>query len=176
MRSSYNNGADGLAFVLHSAPSGEATLGRGGCDLGYGGIPASIAVEVDTYRSQDRCNDPPTPHISIHTRGLEGNEAHHRSSLWCTKPGTLPDLADGREYRIKLEFTQDVRNLRIWFTDTREGEDYEELTDEPVQLPECLGEQRYIGWTASTGGLHQAHRITSFAVYEADAVAKDAVR
>ena len=173
MSSSSGNGADGFAFVLHSAPSGIETLGRGGCDLGYGGLPASIAVEIDTYRSEDRCNDPPTPHISVHSRGLEGNDAHHRSSLWCTRPGALPDFGDGRTYRLRLEFTQEARQLRIWFTDSED--DFEELTTEAVHLPDCLGSQRYMGWTASTGGLHQAHSIIGFELYEAETPVKDAI-
>lgn len=175
MSSSAGSGADGIAFVIHSAPDGVNALGKGGCDLGYGGLKSSVAVELDTYRSQDRCNDPPTPHISIHSRGHEGNDAHHRSSLWCTSPGALPDLADGRTYRLRLVFSGGYRSLQIWFTDSAAGEDFEELTGGPVQLPDYLSEQKFIGWTASTGGLHQAHRILSFEVRSTEAIAKDGI-
>lgn len=41
-------GADGLAFIIQAA--GKNTLGEGGCQLGYGGIKNSIAVEFDTYQ------------------------------------------------------------------------------------------------------------------------------
>lgn len=143
--------------------------------MGYGDIPSSIAIELDTYRSQDRCDDPPVPHVSIHSRGTAGNEAHHRSSLWCTRPGALPELADGSTYTLKLEFSDGARKLRIWFTDSKDGEGFEELTDGAVSLPDCLSGRRYVGWTASTGGLHQSHTILGFKIFRAEPLASDTV-
>jgi len=58
-----NAGADGFALVFHNAPSGVETLGRGGSDLGYGGIPNSVAVEFDTFENADRTDDPNDNHI-----------------------------------------------------------------------------------------------------------------
>jgi len=56
-------GADGFALIFHNAPSGAETLGRGGSDLGYGGIPNSLAVEFDTFENADRSDDPNDNHI-----------------------------------------------------------------------------------------------------------------
>lgn len=150
-----------MALVLHS--SGTATLGRGGCELGYGGITSSTAVEIDTYRSADRCDDPPTPHISVQRDG----DAHHRSSSWCSN--LLPKLDDGKAYWCRAEIDCDKR-MRIFFSD--EQEDWVELTSGVVVVAtgDC------IGWTASTGGLHQKHEVLSFEVWRAAGdVTNDAV-
>ena len=40
-------GADGVAFVLQGQSAAE--LGEGGAQMGYGGIPNSLAVEFDTW-------------------------------------------------------------------------------------------------------------------------------
>ena len=157
-----------MALVLHADPRGVQALGDGGCDLGYGGIRNCFAVEIDTYESSDRCDDPPTPHISVHTAGTDAVTAHHRHSLWCTKPGTLPDLDDGGEYSIRLEVSQSQKYLRIFFNDNLEN-DFVELTTEPIDIGSTLGfGDKCLGWTAATGGLHQEHTVTSFVIWEAE--------
>lgn len=162
-------GADGMAFVVHGASTGTRALGIGGCELGYGGLPNSVAVEIDTYRSQDRCDDPPTPHISINTRGRSPNEAHHRSSLWCTRPGSLPQLDDGHKYRLKV-VVHEMTWISLFLTDSDDGTNFVQLTQGPVEIPLLCDADAplYFGWTASTGGLHQSHEVSSFALYEAE--------
>ncbi|KAK4693395.1 peptide-N4-(N-acetyl-beta-glucosaminyl)asparagine amidase, partial [Phenoliferia sp. Uapishka_3] len=44
------DGADGMAFVVHSDPRGSKAIGGGGSDLGYAGIKGGWAVEIDCYR------------------------------------------------------------------------------------------------------------------------------
>lgn len=169
IRHENGQGADGMALVLHSDPRGVKAIGEGGCELGYGGLQNCIAVELDTYRSSDRCDDPPTPHISVHTAGQGAVSAHHRYSLWGTKPGTLPDLDDGRAYSIRLEVSISRKQLRIFFNDNQDN-DFIELTSEPITIPSVFANNaaKYIGWTAATGGLHQEHLVTDFEVWEAD--------
>ncbi len=38
-------------------------IGGGGCEMGYGGIRKSLAVEFDTYQTVDRSADPDSNHI-----------------------------------------------------------------------------------------------------------------
>jgi hypothetical protein len=40
--------ADGITFVLAASPTG---LGTGGGDIGYGGVPNSLAIEFDTFNN-----------------------------------------------------------------------------------------------------------------------------
>lgn len=155
------SGADGMAVVLHSGL--PTALGRGGCDLGYGGIANSVALEIDTYRSQDRCDDPPTPHLSIHSRGKQPNEARHRSSLWCSSD--IPDVADGRLYSVRLEVA-DLKEMRVYLSDSKE-DDFLQLGR--VDIPDFKGEDGSLclSFTASTGGLAQEHVVERFEVWEA---------
>lgn len=159
-------GADGMAIVLHSDPAGVKAVGRGGCDLGYGGLKNCLAIELDTYRSVDRCDDPPTPHVSVHTAGSGAVSAHHQNSLWCSKPGTLPALDDGRPYTVRIEVSLPRQELRIFLNDRTER-DFVEVTNGPLRLltvPE--GGYKCFGWTAATGGLHQSHVISEFELWE----------
>lgn len=48
------------------------------------------------------------PHISVHSPP----NAHHRYSITCTRPGTLPTLNDGQVLTLKLLF--DARTRRLW--------------------------------------------------------------
>jgi hypothetical protein len=56
-------GADGLAMVIRQcAPedgvSSGGFLGERGCEMGYGGISRSLAIELDCYQTADRTADP----------------------------------------------------------------------------------------------------------------------
>lgn len=156
-------GADGMAIVFHSDPRGSSAIGRGGCDLGYGGLEDCLAVEIDTYRSVDRCADPPTPHISVHTGGIRPVSAHHRDSLWCSKPGGLPDLDSGQLHTLRIELSRPRKELRIFFTDGAEQDDFVEISNGPIDLSALPNEPyKFIGWTAATGGLHQRHVIVRY--------------
>merc|ERR1712100_982885 len=72
-------GADGVAFVLHGQSSAE--LGEGGAQMGYGGIPNSLAVEFDTWYNPEM-GEPYENHIAVHTRGWRRpNSANHSYAL-----------------------------------------------------------------------------------------------
>ena len=45
------HGGDGFAFVLHGDKNETRTLGRGGEELGYGGVANTIAFEFDTWNN-----------------------------------------------------------------------------------------------------------------------------
>ncbi|KAI8852694.1 hypothetical protein BC829DRAFT_57280 [Chytridium lagenaria] len=106
LRITPSDGADGLALVFQS--HSPTALGKGGSELGYGGIPHSLAVEFDTYRSEDSCNDPIGDHISVHTRGKTPNSAHHAFSLGCTT--RVPKLATGKPVWVRVVY----HRIRDW--------------------------------------------------------------
>ncbi|KAI8340153.1 hypothetical protein BC941DRAFT_419556 [Chlamydoabsidia padenii] len=142
-------GADGLAFVIQSNPN--PLLGRGGCDLGYGGIRNSLAIEFDTYDSSDRCNDPSSNHISVHGRPNNINSAHHDYSLKHTS--AIPLLNTGHWITCRIRYMD--RTLEVALVNSA---DYDTvLTLKDVDLMDYMGSQDscWIGFTASTGGLTQ---------------------
>eukprot|EP00002_Diphylleia_rotans_P020144 TRINITY_DN3904_c0_g1_i1.p1 TRINITY_DN3904_c0_g1~~TRINITY_DN3904_c0_g1_i1.p1 ORF type:complete len:1063 (+),score=179.99 TRINITY_DN3904_c0_g1_i1:77-3265(+) len=168
-----SGGADGMAFVIqnHSANA----LGEGGCQLGYGGIPNSIAVEFDTYCSSDRCNDPNDNHIAINTRGQNANTADHSASL-KTVYQNLPRLADNHIHHARIicwkgtlelflnsassaTITAPVDIGRLIKCDDAAAMG---LSPSVSRLSPCS--YVWLGFTASTGGLCQSHSITNVSV------------
>src|SRR5262249_44700051 len=52
-----DNGADGMAFVLHNDPLGDQALGGLGGNLGMFGINNGVGIEFDTYQNTSAPND-----------------------------------------------------------------------------------------------------------------------
>jgi hypothetical protein len=96
---------------------------------------------VDTYRTQDHADDPPTPHISLHSPP----NAHHRFSLGCVKPSHLPPIVDGATYDLVSVYDGASSRVRV----SLNGID---LID--VAVPRGTGDW-YMGVTAACGGLYQ---------------------
>ncbi|WWD05783.1 hypothetical protein V865_003866 [Kwoniella europaea PYCC6329] len=154
--------ADGIAliFVSHLPQS----LGLGGYGMGYDGLggQGDFAVEIDTYRTQDHANDPPTPHISIHSPP----KAHHRYSLGCTKPGSIPFLSDGRTYELEIIYSSHERKRRgRGYLHNPDGDVLEVVN---VNLPErSQGSEEdkwYLGISGACGGLWQKQEILDWEI------------
>lgn len=145
--------ADGFAFVLQA--SGPTALGSGGAQLGYGGIPCSVAVEFDNYLSQDSCEDPNDNHVSINTRYERPNTAHHAASLaMCTEPAD--SISDGKAHDVVIAFTAEM--IEVWF-DSKHIIHLHKWDMERI----VNGKQRcWVGFTGATGGLSQRLDILSF--------------
>lgn len=110
--------------------------------------------KVDTYRTQDYADDPPTPHISVHSPP----EAHHRNSIGCTAPGTLPKLSNGKEHRLQILYRGEDRRVRGYLTILSEGTVKDETDIEVFDVVVPLGDEQkpwFIGVTGSCGGLWQ---------------------
>src|SRR5262249_18786303 len=60
-----DNGADGLAFVLHNDPLGDQALGGLGGNLGMFGIKNGIGIEFDTYDNTEAPNDIVNDHTNF---------------------------------------------------------------------------------------------------------------
>ncbi|KIR27981.1 peptide-N4-(N-acetyl-beta-glucosaminyl)asparagine amidase [Cryptococcus deuterogattii LA55] len=153
--------ADGIGIVF--VP--KKALGLGGYGLGYSGLggKGDFAVEVDTYRTQDYADDPPTPHISVHSPP----EAHHLNSIGCTAPGTLPHLSNGKEHRLQILYRGEDRRVRGYLTippeaNVKEGTDIEVFN---IDIPSA-NEQNpwFIGVTGSCGGLWQKQEIVNWSL------------
>ncbi|KAK8861540.1 hypothetical protein IAR55_002362 [Kwoniella newhampshirensis] len=149
--------ADGIALVFTS----EKGLGLGGYGLGYSGVGGrgDFAVEIDTYRSQDKASDPPTPHISVHSPP----DAHHRHSIACTSPNSIPFLSDGRVYDLEVLYYASSRRLR-GFLGLPAGQGELELFD--VNVSEGEGKDWFVGVTGSCGGLWQKQEILEWLLEE----------
>jgi peptide-N4-(N-acetyl-beta-glucosaminyl)asparagine amidase len=112
---------------------------------------------VDTYRTQDFADDPPTPHISVHSPP----NAHHDHSIACTPPGSLPWLSGGNLLSLELLFDASGRRLVGSLTSLGEEDtEGDEIHLFDVIVPVGDGRDWYVGLTGACGGLWQ-HVSTS---------------
>jgi peptide-N4-(N-acetyl-beta-glucosaminyl)asparagine amidase len=174
-----NGGADGMAFVLQEETSTAATtttstMGQGGSGLGYHGLKGrAVAVEIDTYASVDRCNDPNSNHISVQQGPVIGKEfqlsSHHDYSVAVCEQ--LPSLNNGSKYFVVVEYLSQKDEFNVYFTDSAEEKDYvriiriEKAQSKIVLLQQQQQEQQHncwFGFTAATGGLCQEHVVLDF--------------
>jgi len=183
-------GGDGLAFVVQNY--GAQSLGGGGGDLGYGGIPNGVAVELDTWFDA-ALRDPYENHVAVLTRGKGELRAEHGTHLGASLD--VPDLADGERHTVRVEYDPTFRpevaahpsfqsaphllklvyptgvgfrhglgTLRIYVDD---------MSGPALTVPmnfasflELDGGTAWVGFTASTGESFQNHEVLSWAFYE----------
>lgn len=88
--------AEGMALVIHADPNGANAQGGTVWGMGYGsgqngsqGIRNSIAIELDTYQDPF-LNDSSNNELTIHTRGVLGNNENESWSIGrVTPPGNF---------------------------------------------------------------------------------------
>ncbi|WVR03834.1 hypothetical protein IAU60_000831 [Kwoniella sp. DSM 27419] len=150
--------ADGIAVVFAHSPQ----LGLGGFGLGYDGVggEGDFAIEIDTYRTQDHADDPPTPHISLHSPP----NAHHQYSIASTKPGQIPFLSDGKVYTLQVFFRAADRTIRGYLNIPDEG--IVQVLDVRLAAPQQSAKVSvwHVGFTGSCGGLWQKQEILDWQV------------
>lgn len=117
------------------------------------GSCAETDAVVDTHRARDWADDPPVPHISVHSPP----DAHHRHSIVCTPRDSLPWMSDGRVYTLELLYDGLSRTLRGYLiSPSEEGHDEIHLFETAIP-PAKEGEvgEWYVGVTGSCGGFWQ---------------------
>lgn len=154
-------GADGMAFVIQN--QGLEALGGGGSGMGYGfggggdGIPGSLAVEIDTFAFGGEF---PADHISIQSAGAGANSSDDAFSLGHF---TLPfDINDGQERSLRVRYRPGTMEV---FVDGRLDPDLTVAVDlTNVGGADILDGDgaAWIGFTAGTGGLTQAHDVVAW--------------
>jgi len=149
---SNDNGADGIAFILHKDPMGQATIGTYGAGLGAQGIANGIALEFDVYNNGG--GEPATDHMSMwdsDTGSISptGLWTQHPDDISATGHLSIPNIEDSVWRTVVVEYTaatstiqytldgthtlQSVAGIKNYFLD---GEDY-----------------AYFGWSGSTGSI-----------------------
>jgi glucose/arabinose dehydrogenase len=151
-------GADGFAFLVQN--SSAAPLGGTGCALAYHGLSNSLAVEFDTYANSTcqgtTVSDPNGIHISVHTLGWLPNSVSEAASLGATL--AIPDFADGQPHVGRVRYEGGI--LAVYIDDLAVP-----ALSVALDLAQFLTLDQgaaWVGFTASTGGLAEAHELLSW--------------
>ncbi len=143
-------GADGLAFVLQNTPAGPGALGQGAYGLGYGGLVNSVAIELDTWlNAWDKYND----EIAITINGnIRVPVASSRSPI---------DLNGGGVYHAWVDYNGNSDVLAVYISATNEKPTLATVKA-TVNLQQILGNQMYVGFSASDYDKPNSHKINSW--------------
>ncbi len=157
-----SGGADGSAFVIQNG--GATALGNHAAALGYGGflttpnegIPSSVAIEFDDF-SNTNFNDPSSNHLSVQTRGALPNSSDHQFSLGSTS--AIAPIAGVHTARV-VYLPGSPGTLNVYFDDL-----VTPVLSVAIDLvAEVSGTSAYLGFTASTGGEAEAHRVRAWSL------------
>ncbi len=146
------DGADGMTFMIQGV--GPNALGAAGSGLGYGGIGASVAVEIDNYQG---AGDTSANHVAIISGG---DVATHISSF---VPGW--DLENEASHTVWVEYDGPVNQLRVYaaqgIVNQRPANPSITAT---LDLPTIVGTQAWLGFSGGTGGLFNNHDVEAWSV------------
>jgi LPXTG-site transpeptidase (sortase) family protein len=152
-----NGGADGLTFTLQTVSN---TAGASGGGLGVGGLTPSFTIEFDTYQNTDY-GDVNANHIGVDVNG-------NMNSKWSAAYGG-GDFKGGGVFYVWVDYdgSTDKIELRINPTSNNRATSNLMLSSTVAsfagtQLYNLIGQDLYVGFTASTGGSYENHFINSF--------------
>jgi len=159
--------ADGIIFVLAASATG---LGTSGGDLGYGGVPNSVAIEFDTYNNgADDGNS--SNHIAIDENGniINGtgesdqdltnvygvSTCNFTSGTLYTAPGCL---SNGDIWSVTMAYNG--TDLSLTASDPAEGGSDVIYNNLPINISSFLGTNTaFVGFTAGTGSGYETQSI-----------------
>ncbi|MBX2826350.1 MAG: hypothetical protein KTR33_16565, partial [Gammaproteobacteria bacterium] len=153
-----NNGADGMAFVLHNDPAGTNASGANGRGLGAAGITNGIVIEFDTFSNTDfgdSAND-----FNDHTRVWDSdtgnpNDGSSSPPTYLTTETDLGNIEDGAYYTVIINWDASAQTLSYSFDGVLAGT----VTSDLVTNYFGGSNQVYYGLTASTGGFSNDQRV-----------------
>lgn len=139
-----DNGADGMAFVLHDDPLGNAAIGGLGGSLGAMNIKNGVALQFDTFQNEGDPNDIANDHTGFIATDTE---------VILSPVEDLGNIEDGAWHNVSV--TWDTTTLSATFDGQAAG------TLNGDDLAQLLGGSgyAYVGVTASSGGLSEEANV-----------------
>ncbi|MBM2814548.1 MAG: hypothetical protein HW421_1310 [Ignavibacteria bacterium] len=157
-------GAEGIAFVIQN--SSLSALGFPAGNIGFAGIPNSVAIEFDTYNNKTDMYDPDGNHVAVFSNGIKGNYAFHNPQFCLGTSSNIPQLrADNTLYYAKIDYNMEPGKLRVWLDNTDKFDGNPALTIDKFELAKAINldnGRAYIGFTSATGDSYQIHEIQSW--------------
>ncbi len=144
-----NATADGFTFTLQNAPAGIWAIGGNAYQLGYGGIPNSVAVKFDLFSNSGEGTDstglylngatPTVPAVDMTSSGVNLHAGHP----------------------LHAHITYNGTTLTLTLTDTTTNAVF--TGSETVNIPTTIGSTTaYAGFTGGTGGLTATQTILNW--------------
>jgi len=143
-------GAEGLAFVLQS--SGPGSRGASGANLGYGGIPNSVACELDSH-TDSSMSDPSFEHISIHTGFAAPNSANESYAIGQSDNQPSLQFDNGSSQHVVVDYRPSVNpngGFLLGYMNSNLAPVVEAQIDNQAFL-QAVGAAAYLGFTSSSG-------------------------
>lgn len=138
-----DGGADGMAFVLRQAGT---TTGTGGGQLGYGGIPNSIAIEVDTW------NNGWAGEIGSDHLGMNSNGVLTHNLVAAT---AIDNIEDGLFHDLRVTWDPALMEMEVFL----DGASIFTYTGDIITtIFGGVSEVRW-GWTGATGGAWNLQQV-----------------
>ncbi|TWU23043.1 Soluble aldose sugar dehydrogenase YliI precursor [Novipirellula galeiformis] len=143
-------GADGIAFLLQNSAAGLEALGRGASGIGYDGIGNSIAIELDTWKNGfDKYSD----EIAIVVNGKIQNPL-------AQAPAPI-NLNLGGVYHAWVDYNGISNVLAVYISETSDKPGLA-VVKATVALDQVVGDQMYVGFSASDYDRPNRHAIKSW--------------
>jgi hypothetical protein len=147
-----NRGAAGLAFVIQNYSN---TCIGNQTNMGYEGIPNSIAVEFDTFRTS-MIGDPNGNHISVQTKGTAANSAWHNCSLGCATD--LPDMSDEDVHTASIAYVPGTMTIVL------DGAPVLSVSLDIASKLNLNGGKAWAGFTSATYAAYENHDILNWSM------------
>ncbi len=163
-------GADGMAFIVHNSPAGSAATGGNGSNTGYGNIVNALVVELDMYSNgASPWFDTGPNEISIHTNGNAAISASENASIGRVL-APAPLMYDQQIHTVRILYVPG--SISVWLDNMAAPvlvRPYDFATGATfatggaavggLSLPNGTA---YVGFTASTGGVWEAHEVLNW--------------
>ena len=148
-------GADGFTFMLQNDIQGVSALGGHGGGIGYVGIEQSLAIEFDSYLNSKSESDINDNHISVLQDG--------NTTAALAVADAQIDINGGSLLNAWIDYDGLSDNLEVYLSDTANKPSVS-LLSLNIELDAVVGEQAFLGFSAGTGSLVNAHSILNWEV------------
>ncbi|HWE93607.1 MAG TPA: PEP-CTERM sorting domain-containing protein [Tepidisphaeraceae bacterium] len=147
---------DGIAFVVQNSASGASALGGSGGELGYQGIPNSLAVTLDINQG--------FPRQDVSAVGTGGN--YDDNTGFATAPVVMDS---GHPIQVNLTYTPANQQLVETLLDQTTNDTISH-TFTGIDLSSLLGgPNAYVGFTGATGQFNDTQVVSAFTLTAASA-------
>jgi len=142
-------GADGFTFSIQN--TSNTAIGGGGGGLGMDGVPNALTIEFDTFPNDNEDAN----HIAVLSNGTDPIHVSTGENVLGTT-SNLPQLNDGTLHSAAIRYIPGT--LTVFF----DGYSVLAVSVDLSTLLNLDNGKAYVGFTAATGGVTQAHDIYSW--------------